>query len=149
VIEKIFLQGAWDNRECPMHKREDGTLFGEETHTSFVPQWLREFCSETPEEGPKPCPQPHDDHWVRPYRMRRIKMKMYEKHSEAKTMFNALDRDGGGSLDRKELAVGLFGLGIWLHPAELAALLDALDEDGGGEIDVEEFETFWDTYTFA
>jgi Ca2+-binding EF-hand superfamily protein len=57
-------------------------------------------------------------------------------------------RDGGGSLDRKELAMGLFSLGIWLHPAELAALLEDLDSDGGGNIDQEEFEKFWDTYNF-
>lgn len=58
-------------------------------------------------------------------------------------------RDGGGSLDRKELAMGLFSLGIWLHPAETAALLDALDEDGGGEIDLDEFSNWWDTCTFG
>jgi Ca2+-binding EF-hand superfamily protein len=73
---------------------------------------------------------------------------MYEKHPEAETMFAALDRDGGGSLDRKELAVGLFSLGIWLHPSELAVLLEALDEDGGGNIDLEEFQSFWSKYSF-
>jgi len=30
--------------------------------------------------------------------------------------------------DRKELAMGLFGLEIWLHPKELQTLLDILDE---------------------
>jgi len=31
---------------------------------------------------------------------------------------------GGGGLDRKEMAVGLFRLGIWLQPQELAALVE-------------------------
>lgn len=51
---------------------------------------------------------------------------------------------GGGSLDRKEMAVGLFRLGVWLQPSELAALMEALDEDGGGEIDLAEFSTWWE-----
>jgi len=90
--------------------------------------------------------------------MRRIKSKMTEKFTDPKKMFNAMDKDGGGSLgifpphinrkkrclwcasrqhaaahngpdaDRKELAMGLFGLGIWLHPKELQCLLDILDK---------------------
>ena len=83
---------------------------------------------------------------------------MLEKYSDPKKMFKAMDRDGGGSLgtffppskalfmeqlllmpgahktnavariDRKELAMGLFALEIWLHPKELQCLLDILDE---------------------
>jgi len=52
---------------------------------------------------------------------------------------------GGGSLDRKEMAVGLFRLGVWLQPTELAALMEVLDEDGGGEIDLAEFSTWWNS----
>ncbi len=33
-------------------------------------------------------------------------------------------RDGGGQLSRKELATGLFAIGIWLHPNETQALLE-------------------------
>jgi hypothetical protein len=93
------------------------------------------------------------------HKMRRIKSKMTEKFTDPKKMFNAMDKDGGGSLginfppdnnrkndafgarqhaaahngadaDRKELAMGLFGLGIWLHPKELQCLLDILDKVG-------------------
>ena len=60
-----------------------------------------------------------------------------------------MDADGGGSLDRKELATGLFSLGIWLHPKELECLLGILDKDGGGDIDADEFKTFWTTYNFS
>jgi calmodulin len=85
---------------------------------------------------------------VRPYKIRRIKMKMAEKFSDPRKMFDAMDRDGGGSLDRKELAMGLFALGVWLAPTELQALLATLDQDGGGDIDPEEFQSFWDSYSF-
>jgi Ca2+-binding EF-hand superfamily protein len=54
-----------------------------------------------------------------------------------------MDRDGGGTMDRKELAVALLQLGVWLHPKEIAILMDALDGDGSGEIDEEEFIVFW------
>ena len=83
------------------------------------------------------------------YKARRIRAKMAEKGGgDARRVFGALDRDGGGSLDRRELAVGLFGLGVWLAPTELATLLEMLDEDGGGDIDLDEFCAFWDRYTF-
>lgn len=37
-------------------------------------------------------------------------------------------QDGGGEVERKELAAGLFRLGIWLHPKELMSLFSVLDE---------------------
>ncbi len=40
--------------------------------------------------------------------------------------------------------MGLFRLGVWLHPTEMQALVEALDEDGGGSIDLDEFQLFWD-----
>lgn len=40
--------------------------------------------------------------------------------------------------------MGLFRLGIWLHPKELNSLFNVLDSDGGGQIDVGEFQAFWD-----
>jgi hypothetical protein len=35
---------------------------------------------------------------------------------------NEQDRDGGGTLDRTEVAVGLFKMGIWLSPPEVRLL---------------------------
>ena len=58
-------------------------------------------------------PQPAGNDWVRQARMRRIKAKMLKIAKKPKQMFELLDTDGGGSLDSKELAVGLFRLGIW------------------------------------
>ena len=48
--------------------------------------------------------------------------------SNANAMFGLLDRDGGGSVDSKELAAGLFRLGVWLHPEELKSLFSVLDQ---------------------
>ena len=46
-------------------------------------------------------------------------------------------------MDRKELAVALVQVGVWLHPKEVTIMMDALDEDGSGEIDEDEFIVFW------
>lgn len=56
-----------------------------------------------------------------------------------------MDCDGGGSLDRTEIAKGLRGVGIWLHPSELFALLEFLDEDGSGSVEIDEMESFWNS----
>jgi hypothetical protein len=148
VIEKVFRTGSWDSSGSPFHTREDGTEFGESSWSTLTPKWLLQYCEKSPEFGPRPSSQPRDTAWARPYKVRRIKAKMAEKFRDPKKMFSAMDRDGGGSLDRKELAMGLFTLGVWLAPAELQVLLDTLDKDGGGDIDLGEFKAFWDAYSF-
>ena len=52
---------------------------------------------------------------------------MKAKAKTAEQMFRLLDSDGSGALDSKEMAVGLFRLGIWLHPKELHALIEVLN----------------------
>jgi hypothetical protein len=42
------------------------------------------------------------------------------------TILPQLDDDGGGSIDRKEMVLGLFALGVWLHPSESNALMVGL-----------------------
>ena len=69
-------------------------------------------------------------------------------NDDAGLALNGLDQDGGGSADRKEMVIGLFALGVWLHPSESAALMEQLDSDGGGEIELEELKEFWDSYIF-
>ena len=51
-------------------------------------------------------------------------------------------------MDRQEMVMGLFALGVWLHPSESVALMEQLDSDGGGEIELEELKEFWDKYIF-
>jgi Ca2+-binding EF-hand superfamily protein len=68
---------------------------------------------------------------------------MEDKFATPEEGFSMIDRDGGGTVDRKELSAGLFKLGVWLHPAELRALFEHLDADGGGEVDLDEFIDFW------
>ena len=148
VIEKIFATGSWDSSGSPWHRREDGSEFGPSTWSTFTPRWLKQYCEQQPKHGPVPCSQPRDTVWAKAYKIRRIKMKMLDKFADPRKMFDAMDKDGGGSLDRKELATGLFALGVWLAPTELQSLLETLDEDGGGDIDYGEFESFWSKYTF-
>ncbi len=75
----------------------------------------------------------------------KIKEKLQDKFSSAQECFNELDCDGGGSLDRTEIAKGLRSVGIWLHPSELFALLEFLDEDGSGSVEIDEMESFWNS----
>ena len=83
--------------------------------------------------------------WVSPAKKLKIKEKLQEKFSTAQDCFSELDCDGGGSLDRTEIAKGLRGVGIWLHPSELFALLEFLDEDGSGSVELDEMESFWNS----
>jgi hypothetical protein len=46
--------------------------------------------------------------WVYEAKCRIIKHKMMDKFPTARACFNAIDKDGGGTIDRKELAGGLF-----------------------------------------
>jgi hypothetical protein len=148
VIEKVFTDGSWVSDGSPYHKKEDGTAFGEASWSTYTPKWLQKYCEPNPQAGPVPCCQPRETDWVGAYKIRRVKLKMTEKFPDPKRMFKAMDRDGGGSLDRKELAMGLFALGVWLIPSELEMLLATLDKDGGGDIDFGEFESFWNTTGF-
>ncbi len=75
----------------------------------------------------------------------KIKEKLQSKFSSAEECFKNLDCDGGGSLDRTEIAKGLRSVGIWLHPSELFALLEFLDEDGSGSVEIDEMESFWNS----
>ena len=67
---------------------------------------------------------------------------MSDKFATAKSCFKAIDKDGGGTIDRKEMAGGLFRLGVWLRPTELKTLFEVIDEDDGGDVDLQEFEFF-------
>ena len=49
-------------------------------------------------------------------------------------------------LHRKEIARGLFEMGIWLHPDETKAMFEVIDEDDGGTVDIDEFTAFWEGY---
>ena len=148
VIEKVFTDGSWGSGGSPYHTKEDGTEFGAASWSTYSPKWLQKYCEPNPQAGPSPCCQPRETAWVGAYKIRRVKLKMAEKFQDPKRMFKAMDRDGGGSLDRKELAMGLFALGVWLNPSELEMLLTTLDEDGGGDIDFGEFVSFWNNTTF-
>ena len=46
--------------------------------------------------------------WVYSAKCHQIKQKMADKFPSAKACFKAVDKDGGGSIDRKEMAGGLF-----------------------------------------
>ncbi len=140
--------GSWEGSGGPHHIREDGIPHGPASLSTFAPAWLSAYRKADPAFGPAPCPQPAGDAWVMQHKLRRVKQLMLEQAGDADAMFTKLDNDGGGSLDRLEVATGLYRLGVWLRPKELQALLDTLDSDGGGDIDAAEFRSYWDAYNF-
>lgn len=54
-------------------------------------------------------------------------------------LFNAIDQDGNGTLERGELMAALRKLGVKLSALELDGILRAVDQDGNGTIDYQEF----------
>jgi Ca2+-binding EF-hand superfamily protein len=58
-------------------------------------------------------------------------------------VFDSIDIDGSGSLDRDEVAQLSRNLGNELSPEELEAAMLEMDGDGGGEVDFEEFEDWY------
>ena len=62
--------------------------------------------------------------------------------SDAKSMFEAMDRDGSGMVDGDEFTRGMKRLGLGLNEQQVVALAHALDKDGDGEIDYSELLAF-------
>eukprot|EP00483_Globobulimina_turgida_P002450 UN02454 len=61
-----------------------------------------------------------------------------EKELEA--AFNVFDKDGGGSIDAKELALIMQSLGEKLTEQDIEFMIKAVDDNNDGEIDLQEFK---------
>jgi len=75
-------------------------------------------------------------------RVRQIQEK-YEVPDEVlvlyREVFRLFDLDGGGSVEKDELASGLHVIGLRQTPEELDSIFGQVDVDGSGEIDFSEF----------
>eukprot|EP01043_Picozoa_sp_COSAG02_P055337 COSAG02_NODE_6402_length_3598_cov_12.565019_1_plen_574_part_10 len=63
-------------------------------------------------------------------------------------LFNQLDADNSGSLERGEIEVLVGSLGEQLSAAELNTMMEQLDADGSGDVSYEEFRSWWDMQQF-
>ena len=71
---------------------------------------------------------------------RRIIAKLSQDEIDNYTAaFNKIDKDGGGTVDAKELGLLMASLGQEKKEEDLKKMLNEVDADGSGEIDVEEF----------
>ncbi len=61
----------------------------------------------------------------------------------AKRIFEAIDLDRSGELDRGEIRELGAQLGAEMTEAELQSAMDEMDEDGNGEVDLDEFLAWW------
>jgi Ca2+-binding EF-hand superfamily protein len=60
---------------------------------------------------------------------------------DVKFLYQALDKDQGGTLDIQEILIGLKEkFFIYFSPEEAAGVLEYLDSDGSGDVDFEEFQ---------
>eukprot|EP01039_Chlorochromonas_danica_P020033 gene20033-24368_t len=62
-----------------------------------------------------------------------------EELAEFREIFNLVDRDGGGSISKLELAELLETLGIDADVEEIDRMIAEIDQDGNGTIDFDEF----------
>ncbi|KAH0453858.1 hypothetical protein IEQ34_018182 [Dendrobium chrysotoxum] len=58
---------------------------------------------------------------------------------DLKRVFQMFDRNGDGSITRKELSDSLGNLGIRIPDSELQSMIDKIDANGDGCIDIDEF----------
>ena len=63
--------------------------------------------------------------------------------AELTVLFNEIDEDGSGLLDREEVAQLSERLGAPLTKVKLDEAMVDMDEDGSGEVDFDEFKNWW------
>jgi Ca2+-binding EF-hand superfamily protein/CRP-like cAMP-binding protein len=59
-------------------------------------------------------------------------------------IFDAIDADDSGELERDEVRTLMLMLGRKLNESQLTKVFMELDEDGNGNVDYKEFKTWWD-----
>jgi Ca2+-binding EF-hand superfamily protein len=62
-----------------------------------------------------------------------------KKLTDARALFDAMDKDGGGVITGTELGAAMQRLGMGLSEAQLQNVLNVLDTDGDGQVTYEEF----------
>lgn len=63
--------------------------------------------------------------------------------AELRELFDLIDEDNSGSLDRDEIQNLAGRLGKHLTIAQLDEAMDEMDEDGGGAVEFDEFVAWW------
>eukprot|EP01035_Chromulina_nebulosa_P018704 gene18704-24463_t len=62
-----------------------------------------------------------------------------EEIAEFREIFNLVDKDGGGTINKTELAELMDTLGIDASTEDIDQMISEIDADGNGDIDFEEF----------
>ena len=68
-----------------------------------------------------------------------LKLKGHGGYLRMQAWFKAMDKDGGGTIDRAELKQSLEEMGLVAHQRAIRELLDTIDKDGDGQITITEF----------
>ena len=72
-------------------------------------------------------------------RFEEAEAKRAAERDVVKETFDKFDKDGGGSISRRELKHAMKSLGVELSKRGMKQLMQRFDEDGSGEIELEEF----------
>ncbi len=62
---------------------------------------------------------------------------------EVRELFDEIDEDGGGSLDKEEVAELLEKLGLDVTPEKVDSIMFEMDADGQGDVELQEFLWWW------
>ena len=73
----------------------------------------------------------------------RAEMGGHLGEDEVRELFDEVDTDGGGTLDKDEVQMLMVKLGLVVNDWELAKVMRAMDPNGDGEVDVDEFLLWW------
>ncbi|XP_052206674.1 calmodulin-like protein 3 [Diospyros lotus] len=101
---------------------------------SLVPKKLRVFL---PSSWFPPQP-PVVDAAAAPHRRRSISSSRMEV-TELRRVFQMFDRNGDGSITKKELNDSLENMGIFIPDSELTQMIQKIDVNGDGCVDIDEF----------
>eukprot|EP01052_Picozoa_sp_SAG31_P030497 SAG31_NODE_3132_length_4639_cov_3.668502_3_plen_394_part_00 len=75
--------------------------------------------------------------------------RLDRERERVRSMFDRIDSDGNGSIDRDEFKLLLAELGLFFSLEELDDSFDVIDDDGNGEVEYAEFLDFFEGKTRA
>jgi hypothetical protein len=112
---------------------------------------VRPWASEDGESARGPGLVPRDyiqthEQWAQSYRGLAASFGLAEgpvSDANIADMFDAIDEDDSGLLDRAEVEKMLAGLGRAMGAGEVDRAMGQMDADGSGEVDVDEFTQWW------
>lgn len=94
----------------------------------------------TPQAAPAPAPAPAPEASVQTSLAQALNVAPDEVHLRVIDLFREWDKDGSGTVDKKEFRKALKMLGVTGASSEMDALFESFDTDGGGKLEFSELD---------